>query len=72
MKTIALFAALMLTQCGHPEIKTDSACKVLQETLYADGKFMLSPEEVDHLSEANAIKVSAVKIFYRKTCLKKP
>lgn len=72
MKSLVIIAALTLSQCGHPEIKTDSACKVLQETLYADGKFMLSGEELDHLSEANNIKVTAVKIFYRKSCLKKP
>lgn len=72
MKTIALFAALTLSQCGHPEIKTDSACSMLKETLYADGKFMLSGDEIDHLTEVNNIKVTAVKLFYRKSCLKKP
>lgn len=73
MKTLSvLFLVAVLHQCSHPEIKTDSACKVLQETLYADGKFMLSSDEIDHLTEANSIKVTAVKLFYKQKCLIKP
>lgn len=73
MKILAVFFLVgTLAQCGHPEIKTDSACSVLKDTLYADGKFTLSLNEINNLSEANAIKVTAVKIFYRQKCLGKP
>jgi len=73
MKTFAILLAVgTLSQCGYPEIKVDSACAVLRETLYSNGKFMLSSSEIDALSEENVIKVAAVKIFYRKSCLKKP
>ena len=68
MKTF-LVLAVALTQCHSPTLQVNTACEVLHKTLYADGKFMLSSDEVDHLTEANAIKVSAVKIFYKKNCL---
>lgn len=73
MKTFSvIFLVGTMAQCGHPEIKVDSACAVLKKTLYEDGRFSFTGDEIDHLSEKNQIKVVAVKDFYKNNCLKKP
>lgn len=77
IKTIPLLVALAIGTLGPSKCdrqivaSSDTACAVIRETLYPDGKFNLTDSEVDALSEANQIKLDSVKRYYRNRCLKK-
>ncbi len=63
--------AVALTQCPQ---NTDTACKVIKDTLYPNCRFKLSEKEVSTLSQENLDKLTAVKTFFRscpqaKACL---
>lgn len=68
-------ASPALTKCEGKGIPAGDACPVIKKTLYPDCKFSLSGAEIDALSEANQIKLDAVKRFFRncpeaKACMK--
>jgi len=67
-----LMVAVTATHCAGPAaMPVRESCQVLKATLWHDGKFNFSDDEVAHMSDRNQTKIAAVKTYYWSNCLKK-
>lgn len=64
-----LFVIPLLVGCLPKTVSVSDACAVVKTTLYPDGKFVFTAQEVEALRDTNQRKIVAIKDWYRATCL---
>lgn len=65
---VYVVVAIGLAGCLPKNVTTREACQVLAVTVYHDGNFAFTDEEIQHLRESNQRKIVALKNWYRKFC----
>jgi len=64
-----LLLTTLLSGCMSDKlVVVHDSCQVLDKTLYSDGRFQFSPDEVNALTDTNQVKLDSIKRFHRKAC----
>lgn len=62
-----LMGAKSCQQKGNT-VYINNACETVYELFYADGRFVFTEEEVDHLRPVNQSKISNFKAWFQVSC----